>query len=128
MSSGLSLPEPSRRHLADRIHVADIAAQADQLHPDGRPFLDHVSCAIRILWRRRVRVVSHVGWQVLDRSARLEGDRTSWRHTSLETKTVRGPASQKTPCGLMEETAQSICRHHGEPCLPRVVGHLPFRP
>jgi hypothetical protein len=36
----------------------------------------------------------------------------AWAHkgspTSFETNTVSGPASQKTPWGLIDETAQSI--------------------
>ena len=104
-----SLPKPLRRHLSDGVDIAHVASQTDQLNSDGRAFLDHVSGVIGILWWGCVRVVSHVRWKMLLYHQHKLTLAAPKGPTSLDTKTVNGPASQKTPCGLIEPTAQSIC-------------------
>lgn len=101
-------PKPLRRHLADGVHIAHVASQPDELDSDRGAFLNHVSRVIGILRGCGVWIVSHIRREMLPCHQHKISTVQPTSPTSFETNTVRGPASQKTPCGLMEETAQSI--------------------
>jgi hypothetical protein len=71
-SLAMRLPKPLSGHLANSIHVAHIATQADELNSDRRSLLDHISCVVRVLGRSGIWVVSHIRWQMLE-SVNLDG-------------------------------------------------------
>lgn len=68
----MRLPKPLGGHLANSIHVAHVASQADELNSDRRSLLDHISCVVRVLGRSGIWVVSHIRWQMLE-SVNLDG-------------------------------------------------------